>query len=481
MKLLNNVFALSLLVLALQACSVGPVYEKPPTAAPLAFKESSMDPIQAQKWKEAQPAEQLARGEWWAIFSDAALNDLEAQARDANQNLKAAAARLKQARALQQNVRADLSPEVNAGLGPTRQRESPAAQGKDSGDSSSAKTLYRAQLDFSYEVDLFGRVSSAVESGDAQMQRSEALYRSVLLMLQADVAQAYFQLRQLDADVALYSSTVDLRERTLGIFQARFDAGDSEELDLSRAHSELSSAKADLLGFKRQRAVSEHALAILLGKNPSQFTFAPAPIERMAIDIPAGLPSSLLERRPDIAAAERAMAASNADIGVAKAAFFPRLSLTAGLGFESDQLSDLGNWSSRTFLLGPLVGTMMSLPIFDGGRRQANLDKERARYEEQVSNYRETVLNAFREVEDNLANLRLLADQTREQDDAVNAADHAAQLALLRYSEGTSDQLQVIDADRSVLLQRRLSLQLDGDRAQHAVGLIRAIGGGWGV
>jgi multidrug efflux system outer membrane protein len=481
MKSLNKVFVLSLLMIALQACSVGPVYEKPLTAAPVAFKESSMDPLQAQKWKEAQPAEQLARGEWWAIFGDGVLNDLEVQARDANQNLKAAAARLKQARALQQNVRADLSPEVNAGLGPTRQRESPAAQGKDSGDSNSAKTLYRAQLDFSYEVDLFGRVSSAVESGDAQMQRSEALYRSVLLMLQADVAQAYFQLRQLDADVALYSSTVDLRERTLGIFQARFDAGDTEELDLSRAHSELSSAKADLLGFKRQRAVSEHALAILLGKNPSQFSFTPAPIQRVAIEIPAGLPSSLLERRPDIAAAERAMAASNADIGVAKAAFFPRLSLTGGLGFESDQLSNLGNWSSRTFLLGPLVGTMMSLPILDGGRRQANLDKERARYEEQVSNYRETVLNAFREVEDNLANLRLLADQTREQDDAVNAAAHAAQLALLRYSEGTSDQLQVIDADRSVLLQRRLSLQLDGDRAQHAVGLIRAIGGGWGV
>lgn len=479
MKRLTATFAFSLLSVALAACSVGPTYERPEMATPQAFKEASRDADQTDKWKQAQPSEQLERGEWWVVFGDSTLNHLESQAVGANQNLKAAAARLKQARALQQNVHADKYPDINAGLGPTRQRQSPAAQGKSDGDSNSAQTLYRAQIDFSYEVDLFGRVSSAVEAGDAEFQRNEALFRSVQLMLQADVALAYFQLRELDADVALYADTVSLRERTLKVIQARVDEGTSEDLDLSRSRSELSSARADLLGFQRQRAVAEHALAILLGENPSQFSFSAQPIERVAVDIPAGLPSSLLERRPDIAAAERAMAAANADIGVAKAAFFPRLNLTGGFGFESDDLGDLGNWSSRTFLLGPLVGTMMSLPIFDGGRRQANLDKERAHYEEQVANYRETVLKAFGEVEDNLASLRLLGDQTKQQDDSVASASKAAQLALMQYTEGTTDQLQVIDADRSVLLQKRTSVQLDGDRARSAVGLIKALGGGW--
>jgi multidrug efflux system outer membrane protein len=478
-KRIIHVFALALLPLALAACAVGPTYNRPSVDTPAAFKEASMSTEAAKQWKSAQPADQLARGQWWSVFGDPVLDALEGQAQAANQDLKAAAARLQQARALQRNARSSLFPEVDAGVGPTRQRASPASLGIDNNAPNSATTLYRAQASVSYEADLFGRVSSEVNAATADTQQSEALFRSVQLALQADVAQSYFTVRQLDADQSLYAQTVKLREQSLQLTQRRYDEGDIGELDVARAKAELAQANAEALGIARQRADAEHGLAILLGKTPAEFSIAQRPIERVAINIPAGLPSSLLERRPDIAAAERAMAAANARVGAAKAAFFPRLDITGAAGYESSTIGDLFNWSSRTFLLGPLVGTMLSLPIFDGGRRQAGLDQARGRYEEDVANYRETVLTGFREVEDNLANLRILADQTQAQDQAVAASSRAAQLSRLQYREGSISFLDVIDSDRNVLVQRRTSLQLDGDRARYAVNLIRAIGGGW--
>jgi multidrug efflux system outer membrane protein len=480
MKTLTRLFSLTTLALALAGCAVGPTYDRPSVDTPPAFKEAAMNPAEADKWKAAQPSDQLARGEWWAVFADPALDALETQALAANQDLKAATARLQQARALQRNVRSELFPQVDAGVGPTRQRASPASQSIGNNDSNSATTLYRAQLGVSYEADLFGRVSNTVSAGAADLQQSEALFHSVQLALQADVAQAYFLVRQLDAAQALYASTVELREQSLQLITRRFTEGDINDLDVARAKSELSSAKAEALGVARQRAEAEHALAILLGKTPAEFSVAARPIDRVSVAIPAGLPSSLLERRPDIAAAERAMAAANARIGVAKSAFFPRLNITGAAGFESSQLSDLFNWSSRTFLLGPLVGTMLSLPILDGGRRQADLDRARSVYEEDVANYRQTVLMGFKEVEDNLANLRILAEQTGAQDDAVEASSRAARLSHIQYREGSISFLDVIDADRNVLVQRRASVQLDGERARYAVNLIRAIGGSWG-
>ncbi|MDW3688539.1 efflux transporter outer membrane subunit [Cupriavidus sp. CV2] len=471
---------LSIVTLALAGCAVGPKYERADVDTPKAFKESAISAGDASRWQAAQPADQLARGEWWAIFHDAALDDLEAQATGANQDLKAAAARLRQARALQVGVRSALYPQLDAGVGATRERQSPAARGISNDAPSSASTLYRAQLGVSYEVDLFGRVSSAVSAGAADLERSEALYRSVELALQADVAQAYFLVRQLDAAMTLYANTVTLREKGFGLMQRRFDAGDITELDLSRAKSELASARAEYKGFERQRAVAEHALAILLGKTPAEFSFPAQPIARVAVAIPAGLPSQLLERRPDIAAAERAMAAANARIGVAKAAFYPRVSLTGSFGSEASNLGDLFSWSSRMFLLGPAAGlSMVSLPIFDGGRRRSDLDRARARYDEDVSAYRQTVLNGFREVEDNLSSLRLIGEQTAEQDDAVASAARAAKISQVQYREGSASFLDVLDADRNVLTQRRVSVQLDGERARYAVNLIRAIGGAW--
>lgn len=238
-------------------------------------------------------------------------------------------------------------------------------------------------------------------------------------------------------------------------------------------------ARSEELGVTRRRAIAEHALAILLGKSPAEFSLAALPLQRISINVPAGLPSSLLERRPDIAAAERAMAAANARIGVAKAAYFPRLNITGALGYESSELGSLFEWSNRTFLLGPLIGTMLSMPIFDGGRREAGLERARAVYEEDVAKYRQTVLNAFGEVEDNLASLRILDNQSEVQDTAVASSQRASHLAQSRYREGLVSYLEVIDADRTLLQQKRVTLQLDGERARATVNLIRALGGSW--
>ena len=467
-----------LTALILAGCSVAPTYERPDAPTPAAFKEA-LPPEQAGQWKTAEPAENVLRGAWWKVFGDPYLDELQTQAVAANQNLKAAAARLAQARALARSTRSGLFPEVTANFGPTRQRASPASQGLSDGDASSASTLWRAQAGVAYEADLFGRVSSTVEASTANAEQSEALLRSVQLALQADVAENYFNVRELDAQRQIYDKTLELRRKTLDLIERRFNAGDISELDLARARAELSSAQSEALGIDRRRADAEHALAVLLGKAPSEFTMAPNPLTRVNVAVPAGLPSALLERRPDIAAAERAMAAANARIGAARAAFFPRLDITGYLGYESAQLGNLFEWSSRTFLLGPLSGAILSLPIFDAGRRQADLDRARAVYEEDVANYRQTVLTAFREVVDGLASLRILGSQTQAQDEAVKASSRAARLSHTQYDEGSISFLDVIDSDRTVLTQQRVSVQLDGERARSTIRLIRALGGGW--
>lgn len=469
----------SLAVLA--GCSVMQTYERPAVDTPAAFKEAGAAIAAGNdSWKAARPSEELARGEWWTVFGDGRLNTLVAQAMDANQDLKAAAARLAQARALVRDARSQQSPQVGAGFGPTRQRQSPAARGLDDSADGNSLTLWRAQATVSYEVDLFGRVAAGVDAATFTAQQREALFRSLQLALQADVAQTYFLIGELDAEQALYASTVELRSEALRLMQRRYDEGDVSELELARAKTELASAKSESLGVSRRRTNAEHALALLTGRAPADFALDPQPLQSVTLSVPPGLPSDLLERRPDIAAAERAMAAANARVGIAQAAWFPRLNLTGALGYESSELGNLFQWSTRSFVLGPLVGTALTLPIFDGGAREAGLERARGAWEEDVANYRQTVLNAFREVEDQLAALRILSEQTQTQNEAVSAAARAAELSQIRYREGSISQLDVIDADRSVLLQRRVATQLEGERARAAVGLIRALGGGWG-
>lgn len=475
-------------VAVLSACSSAPTYVRPDTSVPHAFKElpvpsgkpgSAVEGASAEAWKTAKPAEDTFRGEWWRVFGDPTLDGLEKQAADANQDLKAAAARVQQARALVQSTRSSWFPSIEVGFGPTRQHLSPASQFLSDDAKVPNQTLWRAQASASYEADLFGRVSDDVSASRSDEARSEALFQSVQLALQADVAQNYFQLREFDTQLGLYRKTVALREGALRLVESRFSAGEISDLDVSRARNELAAARADAIGVARQRAVSEHSLSILLGKPPAEFTFAEAPLVPVRARIPANLPSSLLERRPDIAAAERAMASANARVGLAKSAFFPQLNITGAFGYESTTLGNLFQWSTRTFLLGPFAGTALTLPIFDGGRRRANLANARAKFDEDVAQYRQQVLVAFKEVEDSLSDLRLLDDQVSEQGSAVSASERAEHLSTTQYKEGQVSYLDVIDAQRQVLQSQLQFSHLTGAQAVSTVALIRALGGGW--
>ncbi|MCJ8162936.1 efflux transporter outer membrane subunit [Acinetobacter sp. A7.4] len=466
--------------LLLAGCSLAPQYEPAKIVIPLQFKEASAIP-EDENWKIAQPSDVASRGEWWNLFNDAQLNALEQQAITGNQNIKAIAANVQASRALKSAAQAERMPSIGMGFGPTRQRASPASQGLDANAATSAQTLWRAQANVSYELDLFGRIASSVNAATADVQQQDALYHSALLTLQADVAQTYFQIRQFDTEQGIYERMIKLLTESRDLMQTRFKNGAVSEMDVSRAQTELSTAQTSLFTIERQRANSEHALAVLLGKTPAEFNLAQQSLTQNTLQVPSGLPSSLLERRPDIAAAERAMAADNARIGIARAAFFPRLSLTGALGYESSTLGDLAQWSSRTFLLGPVAGTILSLPLFDGGQRKAGVVQARAAYEESIANYRQTVLNAFREVENGLSDQRILDQQISAQAQALIASRNANKLSHLRYRVGVISYLDVIDSDRTLLKQEQLAAQLQGSRMIANVNLIRALGGGWSI
>jgi len=465
--------------LVLAGCSLAPTYKVPESDTASTFKEAEAAAAEGAQWKTATPAEGQQRGEWWKIFGDADLDRLIDATNTHNQDLAAAAARLKQARAFTGATEADLYPQLTAGFSPTRAQLSAASQGLPDGTRIPPQTVYQARLIANYELDLFGRVANSVNAARADEQGAEDLYRSVLLALQADTAQAYFALRTLDSDRDLLLATIKLREDSLTLLRKRYEAGETTDLDPARAESELGTARADLAATERRRANQEHALAVLTGVSPSQFGLAAKPLDAAPVAIPPGLPSELLERRPDIAAAERQMAAANARIGVAKAAFFPRISLTAVLGFESSDISNLFKWSSRAWLLGPLVGSTVAQTVFDGGRNSSNLAGARAAHEESVARYRQTVLVAFREVEDSLADVRWLSEQGVALDSALAGAKRAQRTSRSRYNAGAVDYLTVIDADRTVLQSQRDANAVAGLRAGATVALVRSLGGGW--
>jgi len=470
--LLAPLSASLLAALLLSACAA-PELKQPQIEVPAAFKEA---PAAAQtaadgtRWKAAQPAEAQPRGQWWLAFDDAALNRLIEQAGAANANLAQAAARVKQARAIAGISEAQRVPQVGVGLGAQRGNALSGVPGAPS-------TSYQASLSASYEVDLFGGVASNVSAARFDAAGSEATYRSVLLALQADVAQTWFRLRATDAELATLARTVKLREESVQVNQRRYDLGDIGEFDLARAKTELATTRAEAIGLQRQRVTAEHALAVLLGQPAANFT---AGVNPLADDaplpaIPAGMPSSLLERRPDIAAAQRAMAASNARIGVARAAMFPALALNASGGGQAASVSDVFLWSSRSWVLGAL----MSMPIIDGGRNKANIARSEAALEESVAAYRQSVLVAFADVEDSLAGLRILAEQGVQIDAALVSARRSAELAQKLYDAGRSSYLDLLDAQRNLAGVERSAVQLRGNRAVTTVALIRALGGGW--
>lgn len=371
-------------------------------------------------------------------------------------------------------------PTLDANPSWTRQRYSPN-QVPSFGDQT--VNTFRAPLDLSYEVDLWGRVRRSFESARADAQASLASLHNVLLTLHSDVAQNYFALRALDAEVATVTATVNLRKEQVQLVRSRFEGGIGNELDVARAETELASTEADAASLARNRAELENALAILIGENPATFKFAavsgaaatqwnPAPPT-----IPPGLPAGLLERRPDVAEAERQLAAANARIGVAKAAFFPVLRLTGSGGYVSADVDNLFNWEGRVWSIGP----SLSLPIFAGGRNLANYNRSKSAYEESVARYRQQILVAFGDVENSLAGIQHVGEQFAAQSRAVTNARRAAELAGDRFRAGIVSYLEVVDANREALQAERGRAQLAGQRLSAAVQLIKALGGGWTV
>ncbi|WLI90908.1 efflux transporter outer membrane subunit [Massilia sp. R2A-15] len=460
-----------LAALLLAACSTTPELKAPALPMPAAFKESQQPLVAADgtQWKVARPAESQPRGQWWLAFHDPELTGLIGQATEANANLAVAAARVKQARALAGIAEADRGVQVGAGVGAHRGASPTVAQA----------TSYQAKLTASYEVDLFGRIGAGVSAAQADAAGSEATYKSVLLALQADVAQTYFRLRSTDAELATLAKSVDLRAQSVKGNQSRFDNGDIGEFDLVRAKADLAAARAEAIGLQRQRVQLEHALAVLLGKPAAAFSAQANPLLETTLlpVIPAGLPSQLLERRPDVAAAQRAMVASNARIGEARAAMFPALGLSAAGGGESTALSNVLKLSGRSWMLGALL----SMPIIDGGRNKANVARSEAVLEESVAAYRQNVLVAFAEVEDNLAGLRILAGQSEQVEAGVVLARRSADLAQKLYQAGRSSYLDLLDAQRNLALVERNAAQLRGNQAVTTVALIRSLGGGWEI
>jgi multidrug efflux system outer membrane protein len=451
--------------------SVGPDYVAPQTTAPAAYRDADSAALGA--WKTAAPADALARGEWWTLFDDSALADLEQRALSANQDLRAAAARVEQARAAAGLARSNYWPQVAADASATREQTSTTI---DNPLRNPLGNTIRTPLVASWELDLFGRVRRLSEGARAEAEASADTFESLRLALTAEVASEYFSLRALDRESDILRDSIALRRRALDLVKSRRAGGASTDLDVARAEAELASAEADGAAVANRRSAVQNALAVLIGENASTFALPRAAIALSAPPaVPVGLPSDLLERRPDVAAAERALAAANARIGVAKAAFFPAISLTGSAGFASGDIDDLLQRDSRIWSIGP----RLYLPIFQGGRNRANLARSRAAYDESVAQFRQRVLVAFREVQDALTATRLLGDQAAAQSRATAAATHAAQLAQVRYDAGFVSYFEVIDAQRTALAAQRADAQLAAQRLNTSVALVQALGGGW--
>jgi NodT family efflux transporter outer membrane factor (OMF) lipoprotein len=455
----RRILLASLLAAALGGCMVGPNYERPSAEVPKAYKE-------AGPWQPAQPNASVSRGAWWKVFGDPELDALEPQIDIGNQNLRIAEAQYREATAMVQQARAALFPSVDGAITVTRNR----SQG-----SGTTYTNHTLSLDAAWEADLWGRVRRTVEANVAGAEASAADLAAVRLSAQAELASDYFQLRVVDVQRQLYEDTVKAYETSLQLTQNRYAVGVAGKTDLVLAQTQLKSTQAQAIDLGVQRAQLEHAIAILLGKPPAEFSLPRASIAITMPAIPPGLPSQLLERRPDIAAAERLVAAANAQIGVAKSAFFPDVTLTASTGYES---SSVANWitaPNRFWAVGPQI--LQS--IFDAGLRRALTDQAIAAYDANVAAYRQTVLGAFQEVEDNLAALRILDQEAAVQDDAVKAARESVKLTTNQYKAGTVDYLAVVVLQAAQLSNERSAVVIYGQRLVASVALIKALGGGW--
>lgn len=441
----------------LAGCVTGPAYERPTMEVPGAYKEGV-------QWKTAEPSDHVPRGRWWEVFGDAQLNGYMDAVEVSNQSLRVAEAQYRQARALARQARAALFPSVTGSLDATR-----------SGSRTGVRDQISLGADATWEVDVWGRVRRNVESGEAVVQASVADLEAVRLSIRSDLATNYFQLRVLDAQKRLLEASASAFETTMKLTRNRYAAGVAGRLDVALAETQLKSVQAQAIDVGVQRAQLEHAIAVLLGRAPAEFAIEPAGLNIVMPRIPTGVPSQLLERRPDIAAAERRAAAANAQIGVAQAALFPVLGLSASAGYQAGTMGNLLSASSRVWSLGPTL----AVSLFDAGRRRAVTDQAIAIYDERVAEYRQTVLTAFREVEDNLAALRILSEESAVQDEAVKSARETVVLTTNQYKAGLVSYLNVVAVQTSQLNNERTAMTILGRQLSAAVLLVRALGGGW--
>jgi len=468
MRRLPHLILLAAASAMLHGCAVGPDYARPDVEAPADYKERP-----AIDWKVAQPRDEAKRGKWWESFGDPQLNALVEQVDISNQNVRAAEARFRQAQAVVAASRSALFPTLDANASIIRSRSPVGALGGTT--AGRIVTNRSASVEAGWEADVWGRVRRGVESSEAGAQASAADLESVRLSAQAELATNYFLLRVLDVQKQLLDDSVAAFQKSLELTTNRYAAGVVGKVDVVQAETQLRSTQAQALDTGVLRAQLEHAIALLVGKAPAALSLAPAPLRITMPEIPAGVPSELLERRSDIAAAERRVAAANAQIGVAQSAFFPSLTLSGTLGSRA---SDPALWfttASRFWSIGPALAQT----IFDAGLRRAQTDQAIAAYNATVADYRQTVLNGFREVEDNFAALRILAEEARIQDEAVKSARESVSLTTNQYKAGIVSFLNVAIVQTSQLNNERTAVGLLGQRLAAAVALIKALGGGW--
>jgi NodT family efflux transporter outer membrane factor (OMF) lipoprotein len=465
----QSLWLASFLAFAISGCAIGPNYSKPSTQVPEQWKE-------AGDWVVAQPKDAAPKGKWWEAFNDPVLNGLEEQVEVSNQTLAAAEARYRQARAAVQSARSQLFPIFSGSGGGTRNRA-----GTSQVDSAGlvigggSRTNYTVSVDARWEIDVWGRIRRLIEAARAGEQASAADLEAAKLSIQAEVATNYFQLRVTDVTRDLLDDTVKAFQSSYDVTQNRYRAGVAGRVDVVQAEAQLLSTQAQVIDLRSTRATLEHAIATLVGKAPANFSLAQAKLDARIPEVPPTVPSTLLERRPDIAAAERRVAAANAQIGVAEAAYFPALSLTGTLGYSSSALAHLFSAPNRFWSVGAaLAGT-----ILDFGGRSAAVTTARAAYDENVANYRETVLTAFQDVEDNLAAVHWLAEETKVEQEAVRAARESTTLTVNQYKAGTVSFLNVVQVQATQLSEERTQVTLLGRRLAATVALIRAMGGTW--
>jgi NodT family efflux transporter outer membrane factor (OMF) lipoprotein len=467
--LLRPLISALLAAAVLSGCAFTPTYERPATPDPAAFKE-------LQGWAPAAPADALERGPWWALFADPVLDGLVRQVEIDNQTVAAAVAAYGQARAIVAEQRAALFPTVTLG-GSADRNGSGGGSGNNGNNNGNGRTSssYRLNIGSSWEPDVWGRLRAGVSVAQANAQASAADLASARLSAQGELATDYFSLRSVDAQRALLATTIEGYQRVLKITQNRFDVGIVPHSDVYQAQTQLASAQSDDLTLARQRAQFEHAIAVLIGKAPADFALAPTPWSVTVPDVPVGVPSALLERRPDIAAAERAVAAANAQIGIVRSAYFPQIGLTASYGPSASAIGDLFKASSMAWAL----GLSATETIFNGGANRAAVQGADAARAQAVARYRQTVLTAFADVEDQLAATRVLAQQQDLQRQASQAADKVEEQVLNRYKAGQVSYSEVVQAQVTALNARRALVQTQGNRQTTAVALIQSLGGGW--